>query len=113
MAQVAIQQGEKLAENLNSCHEFEPFAYNDKGSMATIGRNMAVVDLKYLHFKGWFAWMTWMIVHLMSLLGMRNKMIVLLNWTWSYFKHSSALRLILRPGCVPAGDGVCDRAVYK
>ena len=113
LAQVAIQQGEKLAENLNSCHEFEPFAYNDKGSMATIGRNMAVVDLKYLHFKGWFAWMTWMIVHLMSLLGMRNKMIVLLNWTWSYFKHSSALRLILRPGCVPAGDGVCDRAVYK
>ena len=113
VAQVAIQQGEKLAENLNRGHEFEPFVYNDKGSMATIGRNKAVVDLKYLHFNGWFAWITWMIVHLMSLLGMRNKMIVLLNWTWSYFKHSSALRLILRPGCMPAGDGVCDRTIYK
>lgn len=101
LAQVAIQQGRQLAENLNNPEKAKPFKYNDKGSMATIGRNHAVVDLHKLHFAGWFAWITWMAVHLMSLLGMRNKAIVLINWMWSYFTFSSSLRLILKPSRYP------------
>lgn len=101
LAQVAIQQGRRLAENLNSPENIKPFKYNDKGSMATIGRNHAVVDIHKLHFAGWFAWITWMAVHLMSLLGMRNKAIVLINWMWSYFTFSSSLRLILKPSKYP------------
>ena len=95
LAQVAIQQGDTLAANLNKPDKRKPFRYNDKGAMATIGRNHAVVDLHKLHFSGWFAWITWMAVHLMSLLGMRNKAVVLLNWIWSYFTFSSSLRLII------------------
>ncbi len=101
LAQVAIQQGVNVAHNLNRPDCRKQFVYNDKGSMATIGRNRAVVDIGRLHFKGWVAWFTWMAVHLVSLLGMRNKAIVLLNWTWSYFTFSSALRLILLQGRYP------------
>lgn len=102
LAQVAIQQGHTLAENLNSPDNLHPFSYNDKGSMATIGRNHAVVDLRKLHFAGWFAWIVWMAVHLMSLLGMRNKAVVFINWVWAYFTSSSSLRLILRPSRNPS-----------
>lgn len=101
LAQVAIQQGHRLAENLNHPENTKPFKYDDKGAMATIGRNHAVVDLHKLHFGGWFAWITWMAVHLVSLLGMRNKAIVLINWMWSYFTYSSSLRLILTPSKYP------------
>lgn len=101
LAQVAIQQGRQVAKNLNRPERIKPFVYNDKGSMATIGRNHAVVDIGKLHFSGWFAWITWMIVHLLSILGMRNKTVVLLNWTWQYFTFSSSLRLILRPSRYP------------
>lgn len=101
LAQVAIQQGQLIAKNLNHPQNIKPFEYNDKGSMATIGRNHAVVDLGKFHFAGWFAWITWMLVHLMSLLGMRNKTVVLLNWTWQYFTFSSSLRLMLRPSKNP------------
>lgn len=76
--------------------------------MATIGRNRAVVDMNRIHFSGWFAWIMWMAVHLVSLLGMRNKAVVLLNWTWSYFSFSSALRLILRPSRFPDNTFDCD-----
>lgn len=107
LAQAAIQQGATLARNLNRPDDRKPFEYNDKGSMATIGRNRAVVDMKHVHFRGWFAWIVWMGVHLMSLLGMRKKAIVLLNWTWSYFSFSSALRLILRPSCQPESEDSC------
>ncbi len=69
--------------------------------MATIGRNRAVVDMGRLHFGGWAAWMAWMLVHLVTLLGMRNKLAVLLNWTWSYFNHSTSLRMILKPAEKP------------
>lgn len=102
LAQVALQQGRCLAANLNHPERREKFRYNDKGSMATIGRNHAVVDLHKFHFSGWFAWITWMAVHLMSLLGMRNKTVVLLNWMWSYFTFSSSLRLILRASHNPS-----------
>lgn len=102
LAQVAIQQGDCVADNLNKPERRKPFRYNDKGSMATIGRNHAVVDLNKVHYSGWFAWITWMAVHLISLLGMRNKAVVLLNWIWSYFTFSSSLRLILRQSSNPS-----------
>ncbi|MDE6082022.1 MAG: NAD(P)/FAD-dependent oxidoreductase, partial [Muribaculaceae bacterium] len=101
LAQVAIQQAETLAYNLNAGYGKRPFHYKDKGSMATVGRNRAVVDLPRLHFGGWPAWLVWMGIHLVSILGMRNKLTVLLSWTWSYFTYSQALRLILRGARMP------------
>lgn len=113
LAQGAIQQGRNLAVNLNAMlkgRPLTPFSYRDKGTMATIGRNHAVVDLGKVHFKGWFAWMMWMFIHLITLMGMRNRLVVLLNWTHSYFTFSSGLRLILRasslPDC-PVNDSPC------
>ncbi len=84
VAQPAIQQGKLLGQNLLRLIDkkpLKPFVYNDKGSMATIGRNKAVVDLKNYKFGGFFAWFIWMFVHLMSLVGFRNRVIVLFNWT--------------------------------
>lgn len=101
LAQPAIQQGRTLAKNLNADAPHIPFSYKDKGSMATIGRNRAVVDMGKLHFDGWFAWITWLVVHLVTLLGMRNKFVVLLNWIWNYFGFSTSLRLILKPTPLP------------
>lgn len=94
LAQVAIQQAKNLAENLNR-QTSKPFSYRDKGSMATVGRNLAVADLKHLHLYGWPAWLTWMFIHLISLLGMRNKITVLINWTWAYFTYNTSLRLLI------------------
>lgn len=104
LAQPAIQQGRNLARNLNKGRFDRPFKYKDKGSMATIGRNRAVVDLGKLHFSGYFAWLTWMAVHLMTLLGMRNKVIVFINWIWNYWTYSSALRILVRPSRYPLYD---------
>lgn len=101
LAQVAIQQGQYVAEQINSGKATKPFRYTDKGSMATIGRNRAVADLGKIHLGGWIAWMAWMMVHLISLLGMRNKLNVLINWMWSYFTYNSSLRLLLRPSRLP------------
>lgn len=101
VAQVAIQQGQNLARTLNGSKDAAPFKYHDKGSMATIGRNKAVVDMGKIHLSGWFAWLAWMFIHLISLLGMRNKFVVMINWTWSYFNFSSSLRLMFRPGKYP------------
>lgn len=108
LAQPAIQQGRTLAKNLNAGEMIKPFKYNDKGSMATIGRNRAVAELGKLHFDGRIAWLMWMFVHLMSLLGMRNKAVVLINWTWNYFTFSSALRLLLRPAKYPLKSEIPD-----
>ncbi len=101
LAQPAIQQGCCLARNLNRDEFTEPFSYNDKGSMATIGRNRAVVDMGKLHFSGWFAWMAWLIVHLVTLLGMRNKIVVFINWIWNYVGFATSLRMILKPTRYP------------
>lgn len=101
LAQVAIQQAHTLARNMNSGQFSIPFSYNNKGTMATVGRNRAVVDLGRLHIKGRFAWIVWMGVHLVSLLGMRNKAVVLINWMWGYFTFSSGLRLLLRQSPYP------------
>jgi len=99
VAQVAIQQGQQLGENLiriiNNQNP-KPFDYFDKGSMATIGRNKAVVDLKYLKFQGFFAWLTWMFIHLLFLVGFRNKLITLMNWIVNYFSYDRGTRLIIR-----------------
>lgn len=100
MAQPAIQQGNLLAENLIrklQNKEMKPFEYNDKGSMATIGRNKAVVDLPKWHFHGVFAWFVWMFVHLFSLIGFKNKAVVLMNWVYNYIKFDREGRLIIRP----------------
>ena len=100
MAQPAIQQGELLAKNLIQLRDGKPlkkFAYNDKGSMATIGRNKAVVDLPKFHFSGFFAWFVWMFVHLMSLIGFRNKFLVFWNWVYNYLMFDRQARLIVRP----------------
>lgn len=71
--------------------------YRDKGTMATIGRNKAVVDLKHLKFAGFFAWFIWMFIHLMALVGFRNRVIVFFNWTYNYINFDKAARLIIRP----------------
>ena len=102
LAQVAIQQGRLVAKNLNATavntsKEPEEFRYKDKGAMATIGRNRAVVDMKHAHLTGFMAWLAWMFVHLISLLGMRNKITVLINWIWAYFNYSTSLRLLIHP----------------
>lgn len=100
VAPVAIQQGDLLATNifkLINNQTLKPFTYKDKGSMATIGRNRAVVDLPFYKFQGLFAWFVWMFVHIMSLVGFRNKTTVLINWVYSYFTYNRALRLIIRP----------------
>lgn len=100
VAQPAIQQGKLLGKNLLRLvakKPMESFKYFDKGSMATIGRNKAVVDLKHYKFGGFFAWFIWMFVHLMSLVGFRNRVIVLFNWTYNYINFDKAARLIIRP----------------
>lgn len=101
LAQPAIQQGRCLARNLNRGALTEAFSYYDKGSMATIGRNRAVVDMGKTHFNGWLAWMAWLAVHLVTLLGMRNKIVVFINWIWNYFGLSTSLRMILKPNKEP------------
>jgi NADH dehydrogenase len=100
VAQPAIQQGEHLSRNfgrLLAGKPMEPFSYVDKGSMATIGRNKAVVDLHKLRFGGFFAWFIWMFVHLMALVGFRNRVIVFFNWVYNYINYDKAARLIVRP----------------
>lgn len=99
VAQVAIQQARNLAANLNMAgvKKTTPFSYRDKGAMATIGKNHAVVDLHKRFLKGRIAWLAWMFIHLISIVGFRNKLNVLLNWSWNYFTYSTSLRLLLRP----------------
>ena len=99
MAQPAMQQGRLLAENvirLLDKKEMKPFVYKDKGSMATIGRNKAVVDLPKFKFSGVFAWFVWMFVHLFSLIGFKNKAVVFLNWVYNYIRFDREARLIMR-----------------
>ena len=100
VAPAAIQQGKLLAKNLLNIINKKPvvpFKYFDKGTMATVGRNRAVVDLHQIRFQGVFAWFTWMFVHLMTLVGFRNKLVVFVNWVWSYFSYDRGTRLIIRP----------------
>lgn len=100
MAQPAIQQARLLAGNVERMRKgqsLKPFKYHDKGSMATVGRNLAVVDLPFISFGGTLAWLTWMMVHLMSIVGVKNRLLIFINWTWAYFTKDQSLRLIIRP----------------
>ncbi len=99
VAQPAIQQGKLLAKNLVNLirgNELKAFKYNDLGSMATVGRNLAVVDLPFWKFQGFFAWLTWMFVHLMAIVGVKNKLLIFINWLWNYVTYDQSLRLIIR-----------------
>ena len=102
VAQVAIQQGINLAHNfklINQNKQQRSFKYNDKGSMAIIGKNKAVVDLPKpkMHFKGFFAWMIWLFIHLISLIAYRNRVKTFYNWMIAYFSKDQSLRMIIRP----------------
>ena len=101
LAQVAIQQGENVARNFIAMAEgkkLKPFAYLDKGSMAIIGRNKAVVDFPgKLHVRGFIAWLLWIFVHLLSLISYRNRVTTLYNWAVAYFTKDQPLRMIIRP----------------
>ena len=100
VAQVAIQQAKNLANNLKLINqgadssELTAFRYKNLGSMATIGRNKAVVEIGKFHSQGFFAWVLWLVVHLRSILGVKNKMMVLLNWLWKYVSYNDSIRMI-------------------
>ena len=100
LANVAIGQGKNLAVNLQRLEagsgELKSYEYRNLGTMATIGRNKAVVDLPFMKFKGRFAWFIWMFLHLMLILSVRNKLVVFINWAWNYFTKNNSLRLILK-----------------
>jgi NADH dehydrogenase len=100
VAQTAIQQAKNLGQNLKKSEtgtNWRAFSYQDKGSMATVGRHRAVVDLPNTHFKGVFAWLVWLFVHLFALMGTKNKVFVFINWLWNYLTYDQSLRLIIRP----------------
>ena len=99
VAQVAIQQGKYVAKEFGKPEDKrfkKRFLYKNLGSMATVGRNKAVVDLPNRHFSGAFAWMIWMLVHLKSILGLKNKYLILMDWFWNYFTYNLSLRLIIQ-----------------
>jgi NADH dehydrogenase len=102
LAQVALQQGENLAANLIAVLHGQPltaFAYRDKGSLAIIGRNKAVADIPKpaVHFQGFIAWVTWLFVHLFSLITYRNRLMTVANWAVAFFTRDQSLRMIIRP----------------
>ena len=102
VASVAIQQAELLADYLKRVERkstrFYEFEYFDKGSMATVGRNLAVVDIPKprLHFSGFLAWLIWMGLHLFLILGVKNRLFVFLNWMYGYITYDQSLRLLFK-----------------
>jgi NADH dehydrogenase len=99
VANVAINQAKNLAKNFKRALKSQApkeYEYLDLGAMATIGKNKAVVDLPFLKFKGFIAWLVWMFLHLMLILSVRNKLIILIHWSWAYFSSDSSLRLIFK-----------------
>ncbi|WP_235297021.1 NAD(P)/FAD-dependent oxidoreductase [Portibacter marinus] len=100
VAQPAIQQGKQLARNFirrAKGKDWVKFEYRDLGTMATVGRNKAVAEIGGMKFKGFFAWLVWLFVHLYALIGAKNKLIVFINWIWNYFTYDQSLRLIINP----------------
>lgn len=96
----AIQQAKHLAKNLLRLHRQQPllpFRYFDPGTMATVGRHKAVMEIFGLRSQGFIAWLGWMFLHLMLLVGFRNRVVVFINWMWSYFSYQRSIRLITRP----------------
>lgn len=100
VAQVSLQMARQLAKNLNGGvrnKTFEKFRYQDKGSLATIGRNAAVADLGKFKFGGMVAWWLWLLIHIFTIVGTRNRVSVFIDWAWSYFNYDVSLRLLIRP----------------
>lgn len=100
VAQGAIQMANNLARNLIAIEKsstLTPFRYKDLGSLATVGRNKAVADFPFIRLSGFIAWFLWLVVHLMTLVGFRNRIVVLINWIWNYFSYDRAIRLIVKP----------------
>lgn len=100
VVQPAIQQARRLVKNLRRMEEglsLQPFVYHNKGSMATVGRNHAVVELKRLRFGGFLAWAVWLFIHLMSIVGVKNRLFIFADWMWSYFTYDPSLRIIIKP----------------
>ena len=100
VVQPSIQQAGVLANNLRSMIKgkpLRPFKYKNKGSMATIGRNDAVAELSKVRFRGFFAWLLWLLVHLMSIVGVKNRLFILINWMWSYVTYDQSLRILIKP----------------
>jgi NADH dehydrogenase len=96
---VAMQQGRHAARNVLAMikgRKPQPFRYWDKGTMATIGRNKAVADLKFVHLKGRLAWLAWLFVHILFLVGFRNRVLVFIQWAWAYLTFDKGARLITR-----------------
>jgi NADH dehydrogenase len=113
LAQVAIQQGNLLAKNLIRVlkgEETVPFRYKDKGSMAIISKYNAVADLPRFSFKGFFAWVVWLFIHIIPLIGFRNKLQLAFNWFWSFITNDPTLRLIIRPGKVNIRETIKEEA---
>lgn len=99
VAQPAMQQADNLAYNLKAHiknKKLKPFSYTNLGSMATVGRNLAVVEFPFYKFQGFIAWLVWMFVHLMSIVGVKNRLLIFINWCWNYFTYDQSLRLILK-----------------
>ncbi len=99
VANVAINQAKNLGRNFlkKDIKNWEEYEYKDQGSLATIGKHRAVVDLPFIKFQGFLAWYFWMFLHLMLILSVRNKLAIFFNWMWSYFNKDSSLRLIISP----------------
>lgn len=100
VAQVALQMARSLSRNLNNKAregKAKRFEYINKGSMATIGKNAAVADIGQFYFRGFLAWWIWLLIHIMSIIGIRNKILVLIDWVWNYFGYGLSLRLFIRP----------------
>lgn len=115
VAQVAIQQGKRLASNLQRLVQQkipEPFHYRNLGTLATVGRNKAVADLPHYKTQGWFAWILWSFVHLRSILGVRNRLEILLNWIWNYLTYDQAIRLIFTIPCEENGSSSSTRKSF-
>lgn len=111
VAQVAIQQAANLGKNLRLSlkqKDWRPFRYKDLGSMATVGKKLAVVDLPFIRFQGFFAWITWLFIHLMAIVGVKNKFNVFINWAWNYLSLDPSLRLLIRPKQVKHEHGEKD-----
>lgn len=97
VAQVALQQGKYAAQVIEARlrgQTLEPFRYHDKGNMATIGRAAAVVELPWLHFSGYPAWLAWLFIHLLYIVEFQNRMLVAVQWAWNYFSFNRSARLI-------------------
>jgi NADH:quinone reductase (non-electrogenic) len=112
VAQVAIQMGRHTARTIMRAIEhqpYRPFVYKNLGNMATIGRASAIADFGRVRLHGWFAWLAWLFVHIMNLIGFRNRILVLVQWAWAYFSYQRAVRLITGPWpdgpSTPSGRG--------